>query len=547
MNVHTKNSIDRGRGIRTVLVLGALPPFIQPSMSGGKKFTSEDELVEWLKGRGLAEEDASAAAQVLYPESFDEPDSLLGISSDDLKSVGLSIPLAMKLRNKLSQDQRKTGSSVLASTEVLEMRKRIARLEMRDSRAVSFAEYYREKDEQQRISVWLPPDCSDDDLPQPLKGKLPVGAEKETIKPFWKNVLRTHTIITGISNGYEVGYVGPKIPDVAFYPASVARPTAKEYIAVGDCKGSDWRGTAATEKAQVMLYGHRILDAQPERQHVYGFITNNERTVLIHTTRSSESPFGVVWGISAVMTFEQGMKSFFHLIKEDHGFFPPPTIESNTLQILQELRPGGSCRAFKSRLGSQVIVAKLYKDAAIAANDNVKLTRARDAIALVPGSASEDAAQIPSPLHLLGRWLVISPLGERFTASTFKLPHLKKLLRTLEVIHGNGLVHWDVRFSNIFYLPTTGDILLNDWGSSTLLGERTPVCGCPPPFCHPELVNVVDAVPVAKHDLYSLVFSAGKLLFEAAPSDGRLLSKAFAAAERGDYGGILLEFRSLLT
>ena len=62
-----------------------------------------------------------------------------------------------------------------------------------------------------------------------------------------------------------------------------------------------------------------------------------------------------------------------------------------------------------------------------------------------------------------------------------------------------------------------------------------------------ELVNVVDAVPVAKHDLYSLVFSAGKLLFEAAPSDGRLLSKAFAAAERGDYGGILLEFRSLLT
>ena len=108
-------------------------------------------------------------------------------------------------------------------------------------------------------------------------------------------------------------------------------------------------------------------------------------------------------------------------------------------------------------------------------------------------------------------------------------------------------MHWDVRFSNIFYLPTTGDILLNDWGSSTLLGERTPVCGCPPPFCHPELVDVVDAVPEAKHDLYSLVFSAGKLLFEAAPSDGRLLSKAFAAAERGDYGGILLEFRSLLT
>ena len=34
---------------------------------------------------------------------FDEPDALFGITSDDLKSVGLRIPLAMKLSNKLPQ------------------------------------------------------------------------------------------------------------------------------------------------------------------------------------------------------------------------------------------------------------------------------------------------------------------------------------------------------------------------------------------------------------------------------------------------------------
>lgn len=514
-------------------------------MSEDRKFASKDELVDWLRSRGAAEGDARAAAQVLYPD-FDEPDALLGISSDDLKSVGLSIPLAMKLRNKLSQQQRKRDASIFGDAENTELRKRIAALEMQDSRAVSYADYYREKDEQLRILVWVPPDCSDDDLPQPLQGKVPVGAEKGVVKPFWKNMLQNHTIIEGISNGYEMGYVGTKIPDVAFYPTSIARPTAREYIAVGDCKGSDWRGTAPTEKGQLMLYGHRILDAQPERQHVYGFLTNNEHTVLIRATRSTESPFGVVWGISAVMTFEEGMKSFLHLVNSDHDFFPPPTINGNTLQIRKELRPGGTCRAFASTFGTRVIVAKLYQDTASAANDNTRLKMARETVGRNSDSASEQA-QLPSPLELSGRWLLISPLGERFTARTFKLHHLKKLLRTLQLIHERGLVHWDVRFSNIFYLPATEDVLLNDWGSSTSRGQRVLVCGCPPPFCHPELVDVVDAVPDVKHDLYSLVFSTGKLLFEAVPSDGRLLSDAFSAAENGDYDGILEEFRTILS
>jgi hypothetical protein len=57
----------------------------------------------------------------------------------------------------------------------------------------------------------------------------------------------------------------------------------------------------------------------------------------------------------------------------------------------------------------------------------------------------------------------------------------------------------------------------------------------------------MDAVPDVKHDLYSLVFSAGKLLFEAVPSDGRLLSTLFSAAENGDYDSISEGFRTLLT
>jgi hypothetical protein len=106
-------------------------------------------------------------------------------------------------------------------------------------------------------------------LPAALRGRLPQGGEKETVKPFWKSILESeeNKLVSTFSNGYEVGYLGPNIPNVAFYPFTVVRPTASEYVGFGDCKGSKWSGASAAEKGQIMQYGHRILHAQPQRSH----------------------------------------------------------------------------------------------------------------------------------------------------------------------------------------------------------------------------------------------------------------------------------------
>ena len=69
-------------------------------------FDSQDQLELWLKNRGVQTDDASTSADVLYPAGFNEEDALLGISSGDLKTVGLSIALAMKLSNKLRNENR---------------------------------------------------------------------------------------------------------------------------------------------------------------------------------------------------------------------------------------------------------------------------------------------------------------------------------------------------------------------------------------------------------------------------------------------------------
>lgn len=420
------------------------------------------------------------------------------------------------------------------------MRKRLLALEIQDSRVVSFSDYYEEKMDQRRVMNWSPSVQlvdSDTELPVPLRGERPQGSETDVVKPFWRRTLEENTLVPSFANGYEVGYIGPKIADIAFYPINVARPSAGEYVAFGDAKGAGWTGTSKREKGQVMMYGHRILDAQPQRSHVYGFITNNSRVVLIRTARSNEAPFAIIWGISPVLTFEYGMKVFFHLLQHDHGYVNPPSVMGHPVEIRQPLRPGGTCRAFGAVYRNADVVVKLYVDSDRAQGDASKVTRANIA---VQGSAVDDPkADIPRVEGVEGCWLLLSPLGTRFTSSSFKLQHLKKLLRTLEIVHKANIIHRDVRFANIFSLPDNR-VLLNDWGASTVGGSVQLVEGCPPPFCHPELVDVAEAVPVPKHDLYSLVVSTAHLLLPGMVDSvsKKILATAFAAVERVDYDGV---------
>lgn len=514
-------------------------------------FDSQDQLELWLENRGVQTDDASTAADVLYPAGFNEEDALLGISSDQLQKSGLSIALAMKLSNKLRnenrqpqqiQNQLQSLSQQSRDRENVALRKRVRDLEVQDSRAVSFTDYYKEKFEQERVQAWFPPSLDAIiELPTPLQGDRPQGSEKVTVKPDWESIVSGNRLVPSFSNGYEVGYVGPKIPDVAFYPRGIERPTAGDFVAFGDAKGNNWTGTSASEKGQVMMYGHRILDVQPQRTHVYGFITNNARVLLVRATRADESPFAVFWAFSPVLTFDNGMKIFFNLLQNDNGYVSPPSVLGSIIDIRRPLRPGGTCRAFGAVYLDREVVGKLYTEAAKAEEDASKLGRVHSIVAAARPGISR--AQIPTVVGQEGQWLVLSPLGTIFTSLNFKLHHLQKLLNTLQIVHQANIIHRDVRFANIFLLPDD-QVLLNDWGASTEGGSVQLVAGCPPPFCHSDLVDVADATPEPKHDLYSLVVAAAHLLLPGMSSNhyGRQLRAAFAAAENVNYEGVLRAF-----
>lgn len=70
-------------------------------MNDDKKFASEHELEDWLKTRGVDEDDVAEAANKLFAKRFNRPSNLFGISSDNLIKVGFSVPVAQHLSNKL--------------------------------------------------------------------------------------------------------------------------------------------------------------------------------------------------------------------------------------------------------------------------------------------------------------------------------------------------------------------------------------------------------------------------------------------------------------
>jgi hypothetical protein len=75
-------------------------------MSEDNKFESKDELEEWLKSRGVDEDDVGDAAEKLFAKHYTRPSMLLDISSDDLKGEGLNPRVANHLRNKLKEQQQ---------------------------------------------------------------------------------------------------------------------------------------------------------------------------------------------------------------------------------------------------------------------------------------------------------------------------------------------------------------------------------------------------------------------------------------------------------
>lgn len=114
-----------------------------------------------------------------------------------------------------------------AADVMVALTKQITDLEMQDSLAVSYPNYFAEKWSQNRISLdWTVDDTRMfDPLPECLSEfKLATGAEKQDVQRFWKEIMSTNgkELFPGLDSAFEVGYLGPKVPDIAAFSTGVS-------------------------------------------------------------------------------------------------------------------------------------------------------------------------------------------------------------------------------------------------------------------------------------------------------------------------------------
>ena len=91
-----------------------------------KRFTSKDELKEWLKSRGVYEEEATESADKLYGGGYDMPSKLLGATPDELVETNISRPVARHLSNKLAQLTQPPEEQVRLQVQQLALLKLVA-------------------------------------------------------------------------------------------------------------------------------------------------------------------------------------------------------------------------------------------------------------------------------------------------------------------------------------------------------------------------------------------------------------------------------------
>lgn len=136
--------------------------------------------------------------------------------------------------------------------------------------------------------------------------------------------------------------------------------------------------------------------------------------------------------------------------------------------------------------------------------DEADVTIEADALSMLN---KNDVPHVPRLVCRVGDTLLISPVGKRL--EKWELHHCMELLDSLVAAHGLGVVHRDVRPSNVVEV-SDGSALLIDWGCSATIGKSALFSGglqYASDSALDAMARGVEYTPCAEDDLVSLVRS----------------------------------------
>jgi len=279
-----------------------------------------------------------------------------------------------------------------------------------------------------------------------------------------------------------------------------------------------------TELGQMMGYSHSILMIeQPHRDEITSFILNPLVVQFVRARRNDGAPNGVEYffsppesirrvsdkdpipkGLLQLFAFFNGL-SGVGFSKIDHPF---------DVSLGTFLGSGASSRVFSVYDKPQVV--KIYSNLSSRTEDAVCEARNLRRVSDIP--------HVPRLIEEGEGALILEPRAHEIIPGSLQRKHVLQILDVLKQTHSLGLVHRDLRPSNLLLvIGQEDDILLNDWGAAADRDVPAPYSGTLWHASERVLKNLLQGefefAPNPSDDLESLVKTVFVLVFprSAAP------------------------------
>jgi predicted Ser/Thr protein kinase len=289
-------------------------------------------------------------------------------------------------------------------------------------------------------------------------------------------------------------YLEGRKPDLSFIVKGKDL-TVFSVVVVGEVKTRKTQSVIMSDSSlgEIVTFIHRVIKFGVNRTTCFGFITDAENIYFIKTIYNQSlaqkysyevTPMYPIIGVGGNYLF-----TLLSQLPELLGWCGQFVVNARTYDVEKKLGEGLTSTVWES----EGCAIKQYR----ADFKDIKLDEIRFLKLMT------EIENVPHLVEIGDDFIIMEPVGKKI--EILCKYHIRSLLKTLEAVHALGIVHRDVRLTNIVEL--NGAVLLLDWGYATNANMSAPYRGSIHYASNDILASndFPNIVAIPQHDLYMLV------------------------------------------
>jgi hypothetical protein len=298
---------------------------------------------------------------------------------------------------------------------------------------------------------------------------------------------------------HNTPYLNGRKPDFSFFPPPTTTqtpiPTAVDVVTFGEIKTRKSGNEIGNNSSlgEVITFSHEAILNSPNRTFCYSFITNCEDIIFIKTIYD---PSGYSYIITPKYNMQKEGGLFLNVLLTTEynklGWKPIFQTNSGSYKVTEKVGSGATSTVWRS--GEHVIkhYAPTFRDVIDSEASFLNLL---------------DFDGVPKVVSKGQDFLVLKPFGKSVERGKLTQKQLRSLVNILRNAHKKGVVHRDIRWSNLI-IDQKGEVVLIDWGFAAKSNIPNHYKGSVEYAASDILQNLLLGVPsitsLPKHDLHML-------------------------------------------